>query len=256
MALVHDMPELAKRVSYSTFGARRSASSSRRCWMRSTVRARVTVVLDSGADLVEQLTARELTVLRYLGSRLTVNEIAAECYVSPNTLKTHVKAVYRKLDVSSRREAVDEGRRLQLLSTRFRGQASRRGRPLRRRHGAATRDGVSNARRHAPPPVGASRDCRRARRAAARCRLWRRLLHRRPHRCCRCTGIDRRRRLRRPDAGRRRAPMCGTRATSNSAPATRPRCPSTTRTSTPRTPCRCWSTCPIPRARSARCFGC
>jgi LuxR family maltose regulon positive regulatory protein len=57
----------------------------------------------------------EATVLRYLDSRLTVHEIAAELFVSPNTLRTHVKAVYRKFGVSSRREAIAEGRRLQLL---------------------------------------------------------------------------------------------------------------------------------------------
>jgi LuxR family maltose regulon positive regulatory protein len=54
-------------------------------------------------------------VLRYLGSRLTVTEIASELYVSVNTLKTHVKSVYRKLGVSSRREAIAEGRRLGLI---------------------------------------------------------------------------------------------------------------------------------------------
>jgi LuxR family maltose regulon positive regulatory protein len=41
--------------------------------------------------------------------------MAAEFYISPNTLKSHVKAVYRKLGVSSRRDAIAEGRRLQLI---------------------------------------------------------------------------------------------------------------------------------------------
>ena len=41
-------------------------------------------------------------MLRYLSSRLTNQEIAAALYVSLNTLKSHVKAVYRKLGVSSR----------------------------------------------------------------------------------------------------------------------------------------------------------
>ena len=50
--------------------------------------------------LVEQLSAREMTVLRYLCSRLTYEEIAATLFVSLNTLKTHVKAVYRKLEVA------------------------------------------------------------------------------------------------------------------------------------------------------------
>jgi LuxR family transcriptional regulator, maltose regulon positive regulatory protein len=65
--------------------------------------------------LVEQLSAREMTVLRYLSSRLTYEEIAAALYVSLNTLKTHVKAVYRKLEVASRSEAVSIGRSLRLI---------------------------------------------------------------------------------------------------------------------------------------------
>ena len=65
--------------------------------------------------LVEALTAREYTVVRYLPSRLTVTEIASECHVSTNTLKTHLKAVYRKLGVSSRREAISAAQRLSLI---------------------------------------------------------------------------------------------------------------------------------------------
>ncbi len=65
--------------------------------------------------LVEPLSARELTVLRYLGSRLTYREIAAALFVSLNTMKSHVRSVYRKLDVASRREAVEMGRQLRLI---------------------------------------------------------------------------------------------------------------------------------------------
>ena len=61
------------------------------------------------------LSNRELTVVRYLASRLTYREIAAELFVSNNTLKTHVKRIYQKLGVSSRLEAVTEARRLGLL---------------------------------------------------------------------------------------------------------------------------------------------
>ena len=43
-------------------------------------------------------------------------EIAAEMFVSPNTVKTHLKHVYRKLDVADRRQAVRRGRELRLLS--------------------------------------------------------------------------------------------------------------------------------------------
>jgi LuxR family maltose regulon positive regulatory protein len=55
------------------------------------------------------LSDRELTVLRMLASRLTTSEIAGAMFVSPNTLKSHMKSIYRKLDVNSRATAVHEG---------------------------------------------------------------------------------------------------------------------------------------------------
>ena len=61
------------------------------------------------------LSDRERTVVRYLASRLTMREIAAEIFVSTNTVKTHVKRIYIKLGVSSRREAITEARRLGVL---------------------------------------------------------------------------------------------------------------------------------------------
>ena len=65
--------------------------------------------------LVDPLSAREATVLRYLCSRLTYQEMAAALFVSVNTLKSHVRTVYRKLGVTSRADAVDAGRRLGLI---------------------------------------------------------------------------------------------------------------------------------------------
>ena len=61
------------------------------------------------------LTEREGAVLRYLPSRLTNGEIARECFMSVNTVKTHLKSIYAKLGVSTRAEAIDEARRLHLL---------------------------------------------------------------------------------------------------------------------------------------------
>ncbi|WP_162942310.1 LuxR C-terminal-related transcriptional regulator [Desertimonas flava] len=63
---------------------------------------------------VEALSPAELVVLRHLSTRLSNREIADALFISINTLKTHVKSVYRKLDVTSRSEAVSAGRRLHL----------------------------------------------------------------------------------------------------------------------------------------------
>ncbi|MBO3093304.1 LuxR C-terminal-related transcriptional regulator [Cellulomonas dongxiuzhuiae] len=52
------------------------------------------------------LTERELQVLACLPSHMTVEEIGGALFVSVNTVKTHLRAVYRKLDVSTRRDAV------------------------------------------------------------------------------------------------------------------------------------------------------
>ena len=62
--------------------------------------------LVAAETLSEHLTDRELSVLRYLPSMMTNEEIAAELFVSVNTVKAHLKRIYRKLGVVSRREAV------------------------------------------------------------------------------------------------------------------------------------------------------
>ena len=61
------------------------------------------------------LTERELSVLRLLPSRLINAGIATECGMSVNTVKWHLKDIYAKLGVSSRAEAVERARLLDLL---------------------------------------------------------------------------------------------------------------------------------------------
>jgi LuxR family transcriptional regulator, maltose regulon positive regulatory protein len=81
-------------------------------------------VLDSPAEasrndvapLLEPLSERELAVLRFLPTMMSNAEIASEMFVSVNTVKTHLKHVYRKLDVADRRDAVRRARRLRLLT--------------------------------------------------------------------------------------------------------------------------------------------
>jgi LuxR family maltose regulon positive regulatory protein len=62
-----------------------------------------------------ELSAREQGVVRYLQTRLTTREIAGELFISMNTLKSHLKSVYRKLDASSRSDAVARARSAGLI---------------------------------------------------------------------------------------------------------------------------------------------
>jgi LuxR family maltose regulon positive regulatory protein len=65
---------------------------------------------------VEPLTAREREVLALLPTHLSYESIAERLYVSLNTGKTHIKAIYRKLGTTSREEAVSRARALGLLA--------------------------------------------------------------------------------------------------------------------------------------------
>ncbi|MFF2993120.1 LuxR C-terminal-related transcriptional regulator [Streptomyces sp. NPDC057950] len=67
------------------------------------------------ALVVEELSGRELDVLRRLAEMMSTEEIAADLYVSVNTVKTHLKSVHRKLAVNRRNEAVRRARELGLL---------------------------------------------------------------------------------------------------------------------------------------------
>lgn len=71
--------------------------------------------------LVDALTDRELDVLRLLPSRLTLREIATELSISPNTLKFHLKLIYRKLGVGSRTEAAESARAMSEYRRRLHG---------------------------------------------------------------------------------------------------------------------------------------
>ncbi|MDT6986825.1 LuxR C-terminal-related transcriptional regulator [Streptomyces lusitanus] len=64
---------------------------------------------------VEELSGRERDVLRRLAQAMSTEEIAADLYVSVNTVKTHLKNAYRKLSVGRRNEAVRRARELGLL---------------------------------------------------------------------------------------------------------------------------------------------
>ena len=83
-------------------------------------RIRATGAADPGsrpaaADSIDELSERELAVLRLLSSQLSLREIGNELYVSKNTMKTHARNIYTKLRVSSREEAVVRAREVGLL---------------------------------------------------------------------------------------------------------------------------------------------
>jgi LuxR family maltose regulon positive regulatory protein len=65
--------------------------------------------------LSEELTDRELAVLRLFDGERSLRQIAQSLYVSVNTVKTHVKSIYRKLGVSSREEALERARERALI---------------------------------------------------------------------------------------------------------------------------------------------
>jgi ATP/maltotriose-dependent transcriptional regulator MalT len=79
------------------------------------VRARVRSRPRRDVSAGEELSERELDVLRLLATDLSLREVAGQLYVSLNTVKTHARAIYRKLDATSRKHAVERAIQLGLL---------------------------------------------------------------------------------------------------------------------------------------------
>lgn len=75
---------------------------------------RVTAVAPPPA-LIEPLSQRELDVLRLLNTHLSATEIAAELFIAPSTVRSHIKNIYSKLNVHGRTEAVVRAEELNLL---------------------------------------------------------------------------------------------------------------------------------------------
>ena len=67
--------------------------------------------------MVEDPSPAELAVLRGLASGLSRREIGAQLYISLNTVKTHTRELYRKLDATTRSEAIARAAALGLLET-------------------------------------------------------------------------------------------------------------------------------------------
>jgi LuxR family transcriptional regulator, maltose regulon positive regulatory protein len=71
---------------------------------------------EAPVPLLDELSEAELRVVRYLSSNLKAPEIAAELFVSTNTIRTHLRHIYAKLDAHNRAEAVVRARQLGLLA--------------------------------------------------------------------------------------------------------------------------------------------
>lgn len=69
----------------------------------------------ASAEPPEGLSAREAEVLRYLATHMTSTEIAAQLFISANTVRFHIKNICSKLGVHSRADAVDRARELGVL---------------------------------------------------------------------------------------------------------------------------------------------
>lgn len=64
---------------------------------------------------IEPLTEREREVLAHLSGMLNTVEVAEQMYISVNTVKSHVRNIYRKLAADHRSQAVRRARQLQLI---------------------------------------------------------------------------------------------------------------------------------------------
>ncbi|MFM8938379.1 MAG: LuxR C-terminal-related transcriptional regulator [Actinomycetota bacterium] len=79
------------------------------------IRAQKINLTVGGSSLDQPLTKKELIILRRLESGLPLTQIASDLSISKNTIKTHLKNIYRKLDSDSRHEAVIKAKELMLL---------------------------------------------------------------------------------------------------------------------------------------------
>jgi LuxR family maltose regulon positive regulatory protein len=76
--------------------------------------SRIAEETDGHPRAIEPLSHRELRVLAEVEKDATVADIAAALYISPNTVKTHLRRLYRKLGVTTRADAIRKAKSLGL----------------------------------------------------------------------------------------------------------------------------------------------
>jgi DNA-binding NarL/FixJ family response regulator len=104
--------------------ARTTLAEARRLLQRHTFDPRVNMAVSrleqglhpTAAGVVQPLTERELEILRMLAAVQSLNQIAEHLVISVNTVKTHVRSIYRKLKVPNRQGALVRARDLGLLA--------------------------------------------------------------------------------------------------------------------------------------------
>jgi LuxR family maltose regulon positive regulatory protein len=107
-AILDEVSTLLRDCADAGIASKRPASAQRGAGAAVTTR-------HPGSPVTEELTPKELEVLRLLATRLSRREIGERLYVSLNTVKTHQRAVYRKLGVEHRGAALNRARELGLL---------------------------------------------------------------------------------------------------------------------------------------------
>jgi LuxR family maltose regulon positive regulatory protein len=70
---------------------------------------------EPAVDLPTPLSQRERQILRLLAGGLSNDDIAANLFLSTNTVKTHLKRIFEKMGVSNRLEAVNMARRAKII---------------------------------------------------------------------------------------------------------------------------------------------
>jgi LuxR family maltose regulon positive regulatory protein len=84
-------------------------------WLGSSLGPRAFGPVAAPSVVVDPLTTREIEVLQRLARALSTDDIANELYLSVNTVKTHLKSIYRKLGTSGRSAAARRARELNII---------------------------------------------------------------------------------------------------------------------------------------------